>query len=298
MGLIGLNYACKQKETQKNFLHQQQNQTIFCLTRWFNETDNDFSFPVFFEQEMIRKHKIKQIERKKFEYIDGDSTLSEKYTYHFSETGFIHEIEISYYYDDFMIDHYVLLYPTNFNKDGYSFPIVKHLQKDSLKLENVKLPFDLHLYKRENDFTSSYLELQNKSFYYFLKDKNTGIYKVGREINPRKKDLIFYGNIRKSKKWHRLENKVIENDVVIFTYEHNHLVKNTFKKGNFLTKRHYRFNKHSVDKIVDSVFVNEVFLHTEQISFAFQKNKLPYQWICKRGGKINMQETFDYETYH
>lgn len=295
LGVFTFVIGCKTKSTQNLNTLSSKQKGLLCLTRWFNETENDFSFPVFFEQEIIRKHRIKRIERKKYEYTDGDSSLVESYTYYFSPSGFIHEIDINYFYEEFLIDHYTLRYPSKCNYEGYALPVVMHHGKDSLKAESAKYPFDIHLYKRENTFASTYLDFQTKGNYYFLKDKNAGIYKVGREIHPHKKDLIFYGNIRKSKKWHRLQNKVIENDVALFTYEKNHLVKNVFKKSNFLARRHYRYNRYSLDNIVDSVFVKNVFLHTEQISFVYQKDHLPVEWVWKRGNKISVIETLNYE---
>ena len=288
--------ACKNSKRQTN-VHQGHPEILFHFQRFFNETENDYSFPHFFNDQFLVKHRIKSITRKLYFPEKGDSNLLELKTYQFNPKGQPTSIRLTYFYEGLKIEDFLLNYEGEADPLGYHKPRIFKASDNKEIIDYTDLPFDIHT-KKSTVIPTYFQHNEKRNYLFILHAKNKGLYAISRKYKPQKNDLIFYQSMDHLTKWHQIENKIIEKNSCHFTYEGNYFKGNLFKKEDYTKKRRVLYEGTQKMSIQDSIFLNQQFLYEEIRQFTY-KNKFPIKMEFFNSNRVNplIIEIYQYEIY-
>ncbi len=275
---------------------------ILNLSFVYSEGEKIISFPVWFNDSLVRERGITSIERV-FYYESGDSTENEseedvtpekKITYLFDKNGFPKEMQVGNYYDNRLISSLTVKYSEYKPKTGFAKVTMneKISTEDFPYVEFRQLSASNHLYSYKDLFSSDRLLIIPDS-------KNWKPLVVDTLCKPGKGDLIVWGSLKHPQKIYSVQNLVEESNVREFTYEHGVLKRVEWTDDPFKIHRTFRFNKEGIcTGFADSTFSMGGFVAAANYFFELN-NQLPVQVTkeVNRGGakRIIFRESF---TYH
>lgn len=128
--------ACAGKQ-HKSVSEKRQNEALDCLFRMqvlFTDAEDDFSFPLWFNEKMIATQKISAITRRIYstEIKDAERQLREKRQYYFNQNGMLRCLVIRHFFDDEEIGIVRYDYPNGQDEHGYA---MYRLVKDTSRLD-------------------------------------------------------------------------------------------------------------------------------------------------------------------
>ncbi len=277
---------------------------IFNMTHSFSENEKNMSFPIWFDEEIIRKKNIKSIRRKIFPSGNKNNpeelNPKEKKTYFFDTDGSLKRIHIQQFYE------YITVADLNFEykvlRDEYGFSPVRIVYD---KNENNNEAIDQFLIYDKIEYQQNYLVYQNAKSgdyrFYMLKKEYWGTLSVDSIFDPNPQDMITFGSPILPKKEYYVENKVNESNINLFHYSSKNMpMKVRTEKFPFQYKRSIIYNKEgNCSGFIDSTFSNDEFLTRLNSSFVFH-DSLPIELIheSKSKNKLFIQvETFEYDFF-
>ena len=277
---------------------------IFDLAHFFSEEELNISFPVWFNDSIIKKGKISSIRRMTYMSSTEKDTLNtllkEIKTYHFTESGQVREVEVEHYYDNILVGSMSFTIEER-DKFGFSLAVGRPGEKVG---PDEEIQEQYRIYKKE-DYTEKFLVYSDLSsgdyLFYMLNETNWGTLSVDTILHPTISDLIIFGTPHKPIKRYQVENRVNEFNVVNYSYNNaDYLAEITFDKYPFHYKRSILYNDlGTCSGFVDSTFSNEKYLTRRESMFHFE-NSLPVRLIHEnKSGKSETGyyqfETFEYD---
>lgn len=264
----------------KLFRKKNQNHDDFVINMQHYFSDNEFnvSFPIWFNDSLIKLNKIEKIIRSTF--LSGNdleeeiSSPKEVKTYHFNENGELLSIQIQQFYENVEVANIAFDYLSPKDKNGFSM-VERRREKNVLDQEF----HDHYMIYEKEDYKEKFLVYTNEQtgnyLFYLLKSKNWGAISVDSILQPTPEDIIGLGTTFYPKKMYQVENTVNEFNVVEYTYDksNRHIKEILYNDYPFKKKRTILYGKNGLCKgYIDSTFTDDKFLKRRESKFEFNKN--------------------------
>lgn len=222
--------SCKQeqpKETKLTQFHQQWIKPPL----WIPELHEFYNFPYWFDDSLIAANGIHEIQQKEYfvkyaniqEVVLKEQAPSGILTYYFNDAGKVISVKKEEFnnlilykkkireYDEQLMDSvfYFSTYqsrsdmPADLIPEGYSAPI-----DQQFALEH-----------QTSNYTSFYNVTSDKHLFFITNKQLTSPIAVDTMLSPNPKDIIVIPNFRFPDKIYSVENKVLESNVLEFTYD-------------------------------------------------------------------------------
>lgn len=275
---------------------------LFDMITFETDAEKFISFPIWFNDSIIKARHIHKITRDYFSFDPADTleikelyleVPRERREYWFSKNGNLKEMKISYFYDDQEIGaaHYV--YSTDKDKNGFAKVMIKSdtnivLDSDDKEME---FPVRTHQSMRETKKYLAYKDNHTGTYLYFMKDKKYwGPLSVDSILNPSRRDLIVLGNCFRPSKKYQVQNKVKERNVTKYLYYKATRKIETILREEypFTIKRSILFDKYGVcTSFIDSTFTDNEFLTRTVSKIIMNKKNLPVKIVRTKQNQLN-----------
>lgn len=290
---------------------------------FFNDNfDSEFSFPVWFDDSLVKANHIRKITKRIFPRIIGDTNdinsqkdamPREKREYYFDDNGLVDRLVIYYYFDDREIARASFIYQGNMDNNGFRTAIpgtFRYLSDDGdfsdfrtdFQAER-EYSFVLHTPVRSKPKYIAYQDVETEEKLLFLKNKKYwGPLSVDSILKPDKNDWVIWGTARKPYKRYKVDNKVSERNVHLYKYWKSGVLKERIIEDYpFENRRSYQYNHASVwTSYIDSTFSENVFITRTENNFEFDEQGKPillrHQKVNANGEPFFYFETLRYET--
>ena len=248
---------------------------LFRMNAMYTDAEKFVSFPIWLNDSLVAKYKIKKMTRSLY-FIDLEDSLEinnlqndiprEKREYWFFDNGQLKELNFSFFYDDEQIGIFTFLYKSL--KDKYGYADIVEL-KDSTHLEstedeNVDFPYKIHQKARQTEKYLAYQDMETGNYlFYMLNNKNWGPLSIDTVLNPTQNDIIVLGKPMLPEKQYRVINKVNERDVQQFKYNSssNRIETILRQESPFENNRTLMYNQNGYcNGYIDSTFSGKHFL--------------------------------------
>lgn len=259
---------------------EKHNPFIFNLQHYFADNEFNVSFPIWFNDSLIKLNRIESITRSI--YLSGNdaeeefTSPKEVKTYFFNEDGELLSIQVQQFYENVEVANVAFDYLSPKDENGFS---TVERRRDK-KYADDEFHDHYIIYEKE-DYTEKFLVYTNEQtgnyLFYLLKRKNWGAVSVDSILQPTPDDIITLGTTYYPKKTYQVENTVNEFNVVKYTYDKsNRFIKEVlYNDYPFRKKRTILYNQYGVcNGYVDSTFTDDKFLKRRESKFEFDK-KLP-----------------------
>lgn len=301
--LVLILAACSGENNRHKKTHKDQilEPNILNLSFMYSEGEKIISFPVLFNDSIVKSRRITSIERI-FYYESTDSTESgaeedvtpeKKIIYLFDKNGLLKEMQIGNYYDNRLISTIQINYFEHQPETGYSkvkldgvlhredFPYYEFKQ-----LKNIK-----NLVSFENVYAKNRL-------FVVPNQKHWKPLIIDTLCNPDKNDIIVWGSLKHPEKIYRVQNLVEESNVRSFTYKNRILKHIDWTDDPFKIHRTFHFNKEGIcTGFIDSTFSMGGFVASANFHFEL-KDKLPVsitkELVSENHKRVIFKETFSY----
>lgn len=273
------------EEKNRPFLKRKVNYQpfLFNMQHFFSNQENSLSFPIWFNDSVLKKNKIQGIKISGFpssqsEEVDQSAPKSVK-SYAFNEDGEVLSVTYEQFYENVKVGSYTFNYATSKDEFGFS-KVEKVIEKEGNQDEAEQ--YSIFQKEQYGDKFLIYRdELTGDYLFYMLKQKNWGALSVDSIFNPTIDDNIVFGSPMYPVKTYRVENVVKEMDVVELKYDksNEYLVSKLHDEYPFQNHRTINYTKEGVcTGFVDSTFSGEKFLKARQTKFQKEK-ELPIKII-------------------
>lgn len=313
--------SCTEAETVA--VHEPKNQAQWLNPLFYNnDFEHEINFPIWFDDSLVKAHKIYKITKRLFGQVDGDTSElnsieqaipKEKIEYYFDPNGLIDQIVVYSYYDDREIARANFIYEGNMMASGYrkvrALPFIT-LSKKTIKDEfTTELILDktqqysfLEPQKKSGKF-QSYIDLEKGNRICVIpKHKNWSPLSVDSIVHPTQKDWIIQGSTRKPYKRYKVENLVTESNIYLYTYWKSGLLKKRVRQNYpFEQNRTYLYNAKSVwSAYIDSTFSEKTFVSRTLHNIYFDEYDRPKEIIHRKMNGENSgftyRETINYRS--
>ena len=305
--IIPILFASCSEEKRKLFQRGNKVSKDFVLEmqHFFSESEDNMSFPVWFDDSLVKENRVKSIHRKIYNVngkVEDFASLKVDKLYEFDEKGHVKRIQVSEYYEGQKVTDVTFIYSGV--KDVYGF------QKVKMKITN-ESNADLEAYQfyemeqRANSFLA-YVNVDNGNYLFFLpNEKHWGALSVDSILRPTGDDFVVYGTPKFPSKRYHVLNRVNEFDVKTIEYakKSKNPTEIQFEREPFDYKRSIQYDKkgHCVG-FIDSTFSMESYLMRRHSKFSFKNEQLPTR-VTHSSARTNENEknfqieTFDYTYY-
>jgi hypothetical protein len=285
--------------------------------------ESEISFPLWFNDSIIRVHRIEKITKRTFPLQPQDSVTmyytknampKEKIEYYFSEDGSVDRIAIYYYYDDREIARVGFNYTAK--KDHFGFApmevtfaedLTNGNQGDDFQTDkqfNRTDNFVIHRFIRNKKKYAKFQDLETGQNLFLLKnEKHWGTLSVDTILKPSNSDWIIWGTYKHPIKRYQVSKKVKVKNVHRYEYWKTGVLKQRIIENYpFERKRSYQYNSNNQwISYVDSSFSEDKFISASKNIFEFDKYQRPilinHTKVIKEDGPLGYLETFRYEAF-
>ncbi len=267
--------ACAEKVRKQRKVNEwQYSAMLFNLEHLFSSAEHDVSFPVWFNDSVLREQKIKEILRKEFNGDTSDFTsLRSIKHYYFSELGELKKLETKEFYDGQEIMNVTFDYESA--SDEYGYAIVKY---PTLKQRESTAPYKIHEKEEYTPSFLAYVEKESTGYrFYILHEKHWGVLSIDSMLDPSREDLIYLGTPGRPSKKYQVENRINEFNVRKWNYGKSGRKLRTIvdETGPFYYKRSLCISKKKCTGFIDSTFSLHQFLMERKTIFTFNESHLP-----------------------
>jgi hypothetical protein len=252
-----------------------ENAAVFRMNSFGTDAEKFISFPVWFNDSVIKANRITKITRDFYSFDPSDSeeidmlnneVPREKREYWFSSNGQLKDLKVTYFYDDQEIGSVHYTYVSAKDRFGYAKAILVSDTNSVSDDEDKEMDFPFKLHEKIHA-TSKYLayrDEQTGDYLFFMMDKNYwGPLSVDSILKPTRKDIIVLGTTYFPSKKYQVSNKVNEKNVMSYTYNKKSKVLESIHQQDypFENRRTFVYNKHGFcTGYIDSTFTDKVFL--------------------------------------
>ena len=281
--VVGLFLCACAGKKQETLTKKQQHEAHDCLFRMqalFTDAEDDFSFPLWFNEKMIAEQKISAITRRIYstEIKGTERQLREKRQYCFNRNGILRCVVIRHYFDDEEIGIERYDYPNGHDVHGYArYRVVKDTSRlDAVQDANVPEVKIAHYPVYPG---SEFLVYRNSSTgkmrHYFPLGK---IQKVDSIQAPQVHDEVILGSAFNPVARYILGKDEIKSEFTRYVYSKKTgaLTRILFYREPFTIKRTIEYNaKGKCTGFVDATFHNAKFISTFQKEFTLNDKGNP-----------------------
>ena len=264
--------AGKKHDSQPSKRQNEANEFIFRMQLMYTDQEDEASFPIWFNEEMIAKQKISSITHTIYEteIKDVPKCLREKRQYYFNRDGVLRCMVVRSYYDDEQIGLIRYDYPTGYDLFGFGrFKVIKDTSRldfiDDANVKSIKSVFyPVSIGKDVKVFRNGQT---GKKRYYFPNGK---IENVDSVPEPQIYDQIVMGTVLKPTSNYFLGQDKIKVNLTRYIYSKKTgaIARILFYRGPLTTKRNFDYNaKGKCTGFLDSTFTNSKFLCDVHTSF-------------------------------
>ena len=297
--------------------------TLINLNTLLTEDENDVSFPIWFNDSIIKAHKIKKITRKSFarnsfeegKLVSVSSTVPREIReYYFNEKGILIQLNVHNYYDDREIGSVLFGY---FGiKDSYGFSQVKRNKfvsktekpfaenDDPLELETRELDFRMHQKMKSYNKCLVYQDMETGDYLFYIPNRrNWRPLVIDSMLIPTPKDNLVWGKPMHPTKKYQVSNKINEKNIRQYTYQKNQkkqLLNWVKKEYPFDLKRDFIYKKGICTEYIDSTFSENIYVTRIISEIQYNKKKEPIRIIHRKESATSEKqflnlEIFEYE---
>lgn len=307
LGLLLLLFtACRENPTANP--EEDEEPTLPCLfnmNRSFTPEEFNISFPLWFNDSLIRKHKIETLTRNLYSNsVDIDTTdlsLRESKVYTFNEAGKLIGLYIEHYYDHTLVGSMSFTFSKH-DEVGYA---EVQSRKEKILRSDQEILSQYRRYTKEK-YADKYLvfkeQMSGDRLFFMLRKKHWGSLSVDSILNPSRRDMIVLGTPKKPHKRYKVENRVNESEVVEYSYAEGLLKRISFDRYPFHYERSLTFDrKGQCTGFIDSTFSNKKYLTRRESTFQMKKG-IPVRMIhetksSKSATGYYQMETFEYSYF-
>ncbi|MES2588654.1 MAG: hypothetical protein V4622_06715 [Bacteroidota bacterium] len=284
-----------------------------------NDFEEELNFPLWFNDSLIKAHKIYKITKRVYPRILGDTSEinslqqaipKEKIEYYFDPNGYVDQIVIYSYFDDREISRANFIYEGNFLNSGYrkvrALPFISITKKASKDEFTTELFHDkthqysfLSFLSKKKKF-ATYLDAEKGNNYFVVKNKkNWGPLSIDSIVHPMKEDWIILGSVRKPYKRYQVDNIVTESHVHRYEYWKSGVLKRRIKENYpFEYRRTYLYgNSNKWKGYIDSTFSDGNYITHIENNIIFDEYGRPKEINHHKNNEEN-QGYFYKETLH
>jgi hypothetical protein len=268
--------GCKGNSVNKEELELEDHfPFIFRMNAFATDAEKYLSFPILFNDSIIKAQGIKKITRSLF-FVEPEDTINkedfsiavprERRIYFFEEHGQIKSLKVVYFYDDQEIGELRFEYKSLKSKYGYSLveKIGDPKKIDFSDEEHMDFPFFIHREVKKTNKYLAYQDVESGDYLFFMMNrKYWGPLSVDSILNPTRRDQVVLGNPYFPLKRYKVQNKVNETDVEKVIYDgKTKFVKTIIRQEYpFETKRSIIYAKSGLcTGYIDSTFSGKLFL--------------------------------------
>ena len=300
--LLGVLAACSGGNNSGNGSADdiRQESSILNLSFAYSEGERIISFPVLFNDSIVKHKKIKSIERV-FYYASSDSTESgdkdvtpeKKISYFFDKNGLLKEMVIGNFYDNRVISTIHINYTEHQPQTGYA----KAKLNEQLYTEDFPYHEFRQLRNTKNLIYFENIRTKNRLFVVPGK-KNWKPLIIDTLCHPGQNDIIVWGSLKHPEKIYQVKNLVEESNVRSFTYKDGVLNHIEWTDDPFKIHRTFRFNQSgNCTGFVDSTFSMGGFVAAADFKFELKDNlpvSVTKELLSGAGKRTIFRETFEY----
>lgn len=299
-----LMISCSEEKSRTLFKKKDKYQPfILNMQHYFSESEFNVSFPIWFNDTIIKNKGIEKITRKIYGgELDGEgetATPKEIKTYLFNKEGQLLSIHIEQFYENVKVADITFDYLSP--KDEHGFAEVQRKRErnvsiDELAEENFKI------YEKES-YNEKFLVYNNyvsgDYLFYLLKEKYWGVVAVDSILNPTPRDIVTLGNTFYPTKVYQVENTVNELNVVKYTYDKSarYIKSIVYNEYPFHTKRDILYDQNGgCHGYIDSIFTDDKFLKRSVSTFEMELD-IPVRVNHGKQATDSLSGIFQYETF-
>ena len=316
---ILLLVACMSKQPTEMEINGPKRTAQWINPLFFNDNfDAELSFPVWFDDSLVRAHHISKITKRIFPPLPEDASKmsdiketmpKEKREYYFDKNGFVNRLVVYHYFDDREIARASFYFQGNMDNNGFRKVVPNAFRYLSDNGENTDFTtnteereYNYIIYKanqRKSKFIS-YTDVETSDKLFFLKNKkHWGPLSVDSILKPAPNDWIVWGTARKPYKRYKVKNKVSERNVHLYNYWKSGVLKQRIVQDYpFEYHRSYAFNaKNQWTSYIDSTFSEQVYITRSVHVFEFDEAGKPI--LLKHTKETLQEKPFSYlETFN
>lgn len=274
---------------------------IVQLQHYFTDNESNLSFPVWFNDSLIRQHGIQSISRSIYMSSDALSEDSlppkEVINYEFDTNGQLITFHVNHYYENVNVGSASFHYIGEQDQYGYC-----DVTKGKIINEYDDISQGYTIYNKEK-YTEKYLVYRDEDSgdfcFYMLEEMNWGALSVDSILNPKSEDLIVLGTPSLPVKKYKVKNRVNESDVVGFNYYGSSPFVKTidYDKYPFHYRRTICYSSEGIcTGFVDSTYSNNEFL-TRRVSSFLVKNGILETVEHKNSSGNSENGSYQYEQF-
>lgn len=219
---------------------------LFNLSSIYSEAEQNVSFPIWFNDSIVRERKISEITRLVYDVSSLDTSENlvllpkKKYAYQFQKDGTMKQMIVSNYYDDKIISTIKIVFSKFDPITGYAVTKIN----DELEYDHKEFPFIRYNQIGKTNMLSTFQEIESASKLFIISNPKFGKpLSVDTLCNPNPVDLIVIGSYEYPIKKYRVKNIVEELNGRTFKYRKKNLMFIRWKDDPFETKRTFQYAK-------------------------------------------------------
>ncbi len=316
-----LLFACGgQRNNGPRIHHDKLNAHLLNLAFFAPDDDIFLSFPLWFNDSLIRAKKIASIERriyprKNASEAEGSEEVipvpREIRKYTFDAQGAVSSVNITTYLDDRKVSEYYFEYPQKLSENGFAHPeerktfdLTDNYREGLNNFRESELPARIRVHRalgRNSAGVLTYEDEVSGDFMYFLEEpgdwRNTHVSKL---VKPNPQDWIVWGKPGRPVRKYHLANLVRESAVTDFTY----FELSTFplrierRQTPFTQKRSFNYSKYGFcNGYVDSTFSGKKYLTRVETRFYPEDSAYPDRIVHRKENPDSDSGNSYYETF-
>lgn len=270
---------------------------LFQMERFISDEERNISFPLWFNDSLIRHYRIETLVRKSMgKNSDGELELKAEKKYFFNQHGNLIAVHSKKYYENEIVENVTFRYLDIIDDVGFA-----HVEIiDSLHLEDGLYGYVRYEKETYNDQILVYVNSTTGDYLFHVIDESAwGTVSVDSLLAPTPEDVIVYGTPKRPEKKFQVYNIVTEKNVVTYTYLRRQDAIGTVTKENypFYYKRDLNYSaKGNCIGFVDSTFSGNKYLNRSVSRFTFSNQGLPLS-LTHKGTRETDFEQFEYIFY-
>jgi hypothetical protein len=280
----------------------------------FSSFDQEFSFPIWFDDSIVAAKKIEQIIRNIYpessELKPQDSVRvvpAESFHYYFKKNGQIEKVIHKTYFDYKLIGQSTYRYSWINIENGFSKTKKEtEYSFDGTSKKPSKSNVDQYVLTQVLDENSdSYLKFEkfstNENLFILPNKKRWGSFRLHKQLKPTSKDILLVGSAYKPLEKYKLKNTIHKFDVQEFIYEKDLIRRIIEENKPFLKTRDFQYDRRGyVISYIDSLFSDKEFLSRTVSKFTNNMLFCPQNIEHRKENLLNevvfkFYETFEYE---
>lgn len=272
--------SCSSEKSNRSESEKKVNlsESLLNLHLMYSDAEQNISFPIWFNDSIIKAQGILKIKRSLMDENDSTSTEflvdmpKRNYEYLFGKSGELKQMLVSNFYDNKIISTIKVVFSKHSSFSGFAHTSIN----DELDYDHKEFPFlQMKELSSKNECTV-FKDLDSENRLFIVRNEN--LWKplsIDTLCKPNASDILILGDYRNPTKKYKVKNIVEETDVRNYTSKNNRLESMEWKDAPFEIKRSFEY-AHSGQCIgfIDSTFSMSNFVSAMYYRIEL-KNNLP-----------------------